>query len=103
MVTAGRSGGDSAAAEALYRRHAGRVAGFLLRSGFARPDADDLTQETFLRAMRSLRTFDADKGSLGLDLLALYCRAMKCGEPEISVRDELVCVEFVVAKGGGDA
>ncbi len=38
---------------------------YLRRSGFASADADDLLQETFLRAFRSLRTFDPDKGRFG--------------------------------------
>ena len=56
--------GDEDARERLYSRHAGCVMAWLLRNGFARADADDLLQETFLRAFRSLATFDAARGSL---------------------------------------
>lgn len=56
---------DGAAFDALYARHAPRVMAYLLRSGFARCDADDLTQETFLRAYKSLETFDAERGTFG--------------------------------------
>jgi RNA polymerase sigma-70 factor (ECF subfamily) len=55
--------GDQAAFEALYAAHAGAVKAYLLRSGFAQADADDLTQETFTRAFGSLATFDADRGA----------------------------------------
>jgi len=55
--------GETSAFEALYGAHAGRIAAYFLRSGFARADADDLTQETFTRAFRSLGTFDADRGA----------------------------------------
>ena len=56
--------GDEDARERLYSRHAGCVMAWLLRSGFARADADDLLPETFLRAFRSLATFDAGRGTL---------------------------------------
>jgi RNA polymerase sigma-70 factor (ECF subfamily) len=55
--------GDASAFEALYAAHAGRIAAYFLRSGFPRTDADDLTQETFTRAFRSLHTFDAARGA----------------------------------------
>ena len=54
--------GDEEAGDRLYQRHAGRVRAFLHRRGFADADADDLTQETFLRAFRSLESFDPRKG-----------------------------------------
>lgn len=63
--------GDAPAQEALYRLHAGRILAHFLRSGFARADAEDLLQETFVRAFRSLRTFDAARGSLGTWLAAI--------------------------------
>jgi RNA polymerase sigma-70 factor (ECF subfamily) len=55
--------GDDDARERLYMRHAGCVMAYFLRSGFHRSDADDLLQETFLHAFRSLGTFDGDRGS----------------------------------------
>lgn len=56
--------GERSAQEDLYAAHAGRVKAYLLRRGFAGPDADDLTQDTFVRAFRSLGTFDPRRGSL---------------------------------------
>lgn len=56
--------GNEDARERLYSRHAGCAMAYLLRSGFTRADADDLLQETFLRAFRSLGTFDAGRGTL---------------------------------------
>lgn len=56
--------GDEAALESLYAAHAGRVKAYLLRCGFSPTDADDLTQETFLRVFRSLATFDPRRGGL---------------------------------------
>lgn len=55
----------------LYTAHAGRVRAFLLRSGFASPEADDLTQETFLRVFRSLRGYDSGRGAFTTWLSAI--------------------------------
>ena len=55
--------GEARAYETLYHAHAGRVAAYFLRSGFVHADADDLTQETFVRAFRALGTFDAARGT----------------------------------------
>lgn len=50
--------GDARAFEALYRRHAAHVHGVLWRlSGGKRARAEDLTQETFIRAWQALRDF----------------------------------------------
>lgn len=48
----------------LYAHHAGAIRAYFLRSGFNASDSDDLLQETFLRVTRSLKTFDAARGSL---------------------------------------
>jgi len=49
------AGGDMAAFEALYRRHAPRVHGVVARLvGFDRARAEDLAQETFVRAWQAL-------------------------------------------------
>lgn len=55
--------GDEAARGRLYARHAGFVMAYLLRSGFARAEAEDVLQETFLRVFRSLDTFDESRGA----------------------------------------
>ncbi len=54
--------GDDAACGSLYNDNARWVKVFFLRSGFADADADDLVQETFTRAFRSLDTFDSARG-----------------------------------------
>ncbi len=54
--------GNRRAFESLYASHCRAVVVFFLRSGFASEQADDLTQETFIRVMRSLGTFDAQRG-----------------------------------------
>lgn len=54
--------GDAAAFGGLYDAHAGRVKAFFLRSGAGDADAEDLTQESFTRAFKGLKTYDARKG-----------------------------------------
>jgi RNA polymerase sigma-70 factor (ECF subfamily) len=49
--------GDIAAFEALVRRHQTRLVGYLRGLTNADADAEDLAQEAFLRAYRSLRSF----------------------------------------------
>jgi RNA polymerase sigma-70 factor (ECF subfamily) len=54
--------GDMAAFERLYRAHVGRVHGLCLRMT-GQPDvAEDLTQETFVSAWRSLPAFEGRSG-----------------------------------------
>ena len=55
----------------VHKAHAAAVAAFFRRGGFDAALADDLTQETFLRAWRSLKTFDAGKASFRTWLAAI--------------------------------
>ena len=57
--------GDGVAFRALYTAHAPRIKSYLLRSGFSDADADDLTQDVFLRVYRALITFDPQRGWFG--------------------------------------
>jgi RNA polymerase sigma-70 factor (ECF subfamily) len=63
--------GDSEAFARLYADRAGRVRGYFQRCGFKSFDVDDLTQEVFLRAYRSIETFDPDRGRLATWLGAI--------------------------------
>ncbi len=49
--------GDMAAFEALYRAHCGRVHALCLRMTRNAAEAEDLTQEAFVRAWRKLESF----------------------------------------------
>lgn len=52
------AGGDAVAFEAIYRRHAGRVHGVIVRLiGVQGARAEDLTQEAFVRAWQALPKF----------------------------------------------
>ena len=46
---------------AFVRAHADAVYSAALRLSGSRAEADDLAQETFIRAYRALRRFDADR------------------------------------------
>jgi len=54
--------GDQAAFERLYRAHVGRVYGLCLRMTTHPQTAEDLTQDTFVNAWRSLATFEGRSG-----------------------------------------
>ena len=58
----GALAGNPAACGALYDANARWVTVYFLRCGFAVADAYDLVQETFMRAFRSLETFDPARG-----------------------------------------
>ncbi|OGY99985.1 MAG: hypothetical protein A2945_00560 [Candidatus Liptonbacteria bacterium RIFCSPLOWO2_01_FULL_52_25] len=49
--------GDESAYTALYKRHRGKVFALILRVFRNREDAQDATQDTFLRAFKRIRTF----------------------------------------------
>ena len=52
--------GNLAAFDELIRRHQARVYATIYHMTFNREDADDLTQETFIKAYRSLKSFKGD-------------------------------------------
>jgi RNA polymerase sigma-70 factor (ECF subfamily) len=54
--------GDTSAFERLYRAHAARVNGLCLRMTGNPQTAEDLTQETFVSAWRSLAAFEGRSG-----------------------------------------
>ena len=54
--------GKKSAQETLHGLHAWRVTAYFRRCGFSADQADDLSQETFMRAFKSLANFDAQRG-----------------------------------------
>jgi len=52
--------GDDEAFREIYDAHAGHVLKFLMKKSHNREDAEDLTQETFLKAFRKLSGFRSD-------------------------------------------
>lgn len=96
LVTAWR-GGDERAATALVHRHAGSLGRFLFGLGAPRGDIEDLVQETFIRAFRSLETWRGEAsfrswlfrigGNLGRDLYRREGRRVVLSITDADVRD----------------
>ncbi len=63
--------GDSAAWEDLVRQHSRRVYGLCYRFTGRDSEAQDLTQDVFMRVFRSLATFRSTEGSFGTWLARL--------------------------------
>jgi RNA polymerase sigma-70 factor (ECF subfamily) len=59
-IVARARGGDVGAFEELYRRHAGRVYALCLRMTRNTADAEDMTQEVFVRTWQKLGSFRGD-------------------------------------------
>jgi RNA polymerase sigma factor (sigma-70 family) len=57
--------GDPAALREIYNRHAAEVHGVALRCLRTHHDAEDVTQQVFVRAWRNRRSFDAGRGTIG--------------------------------------
>lgn len=64
-------GGDDTAWESLVRREQRRVYGLCYRFTGSAVDAEDLTQDVFLKVYRNLRSFDPARASFGVWLTAL--------------------------------
>ncbi len=65
--------GEAAALREAYDRYAGLVHAIALRSLGVQQDAEDATQQVFVKAWRSRATFDPDRGQLGGWLVGI-CR-----------------------------
>src|SRR3978361_1889939 len=64
-------GGEEAAWEDLVKVHTRRVYGICYRFTSSDQEAQDLTQEIFLRVFRSLKSFRSGEGSFGVWLARL--------------------------------
>lgn len=85
--------GDVAAFESLYREHVGRVYGLCLRMTGQPAAAEDLTQDTFVNAWRSLPAYEGRSSfSTWLHRIAVNAvlaqRRRPQGRNEISLTDE---------------
>jgi RNA polymerase sigma factor (sigma-70 family) len=63
--------GDQAALREAYDRHGSAVYAIALRCLRAHHDAEDITQQVFVRAWRSRSTFDPERGTLGSWLVGI--------------------------------
>lgn len=92
LVTRARQG-DMAAFETLYRQHVGRVYGICLRMTGQPESAEDLTQDTFVSAWRSLPGYEGRSSfSTWLHRIAVNAVLAKRrgpqGRNEVSMTDE---------------
>jgi len=61
LIAAIAGAGDRAAFAELFRRHAGRVKGFLIRAGAPADEAEEAAQEVMVTLWRRAKTFDPAK------------------------------------------
>lgn len=66
-------GGEEAAFHEIHTKYASLVRASFVRRGFIAADADELTQDTFVKAFRSLKTFDPGRGEF-INWLATIAR-----------------------------
>ncbi len=62
---------DRAAFVALFERYAGRVKGFMIRSGASAQDADEIAQEVMVAIWRRAGTFDPDRAAASTWIFAI--------------------------------
>jgi RNA polymerase sigma-70 factor (ECF subfamily) len=92
--------GDEAAWEDLVRVHTRRVYAICYRFTGSNHDAQDLTQDVFLRVFRSLKSFRAGEGSFGVwlarltrNLLIDHYRRTKMERSTASIEEQLPMLE----------
>jgi RNA polymerase sigma factor (sigma-70 family) len=94
--------GDPAALRAVYDVHAREIHGFALRFLRAHHDAEDVTQQVFVRAWRGRRTFDPARGTIGAWLQGI-ARRQVAERLSARRRDAVVESAVVEAATGGPA
>jgi RNA polymerase sigma-70 factor (ECF subfamily) len=98
--------GDEAAWETLVRTHTRRVYGFCYRFTGRDSEAQDLTQEVFLRVFRSLKSYRSDEGAfvtwltrLSRNLLIDHYRRTRQERVTESIEEQLPMIEGKEAAG----
>ena len=96
--------GDEAAWETLVRTHTRRVYGFCYRFTGKDSEAQDLTQEVFLRVFRALKSYRSDEGAfatwlarLSRNLLIDHYRRTRQDRATDSIEEQLPMIEERVA------
>jgi len=100
-------GGEEAAWEELVKTHTRRVYAICYRFTGSEQEAQDLTQDVFLRVFRSLKSFRAGDGSfsvwlarLARNLLIDHYRRTKLERASASIEDQLPLLEEKTATLG---
>ena len=101
-------GGDEAAWEELVRQHTRQVYGLCFRFTNSGQEAQDLTQEVFLRVFKTIKTFRSTEGSFGTwlarvtrNLLIDHYRRTRQQRVTDSIEDQLPVLEQVGTAGAG--
>ena len=99
-------GGDEAAWEELVRQHTRQVYGLCFRFTNSTQEAQDLTQEVFLRVFKTIKTFRSTEGSFGTwlarvtrNLLIDHYRRTRQQRITDSIEDQLPVLEQVGTTG----
>ena len=99
-------GGDEAAWEELVRQHTRQVYGLCFRFTNSAQEAQDLTQEVFLRVFKTIQSFRSAEGSFGTwlarvtrNLLIDHYRRTRQQRVTDSIEDQLPVLEQVGAAG----
>ncbi|MCU1238580.1 MAG: polymerase, sigma-24 subunit, subfamily [Candidatus Solibacter sp.] len=99
-------GGDEAAWEDLVRQHTRQVYGLCFRFTNSAQEAQDLTQEVFLRVFKTIKTFRSTEGSFGTwlarvtrNLLIDHYRRTRQQRVTDSIEDQLPVLEQVGSSG----
>jgi RNA polymerase sigma-70 factor (ECF subfamily) len=99
-------GGDEAAWEELVRQHTRQVYGLCFRFTNSTQEAQDLTQEVFLRVFKTIKTFRSTEGSFGTwlarvtrNLLIDHYRRTRQQRVTDSIEDQLPVLEQVGSTG----
>lgn len=98
LVSKARAG-DTAAFESLYRAHVGRVHALCLRMTGNKTDAEDLTQEVFVRTWNKLDMFRGESAfstwlhRLTVNLVLTERRSHRRRTAKITVTDDLTAYE----------
>lgn len=92
--------GEAGAWEDLVRTHTRRIYNLCYRFTGKREEAEDLTQEVFLRVLRTLKSYDPGQGALGVwlhrvarNLLIDHYRATRRDRLGVSLEEELPRLE----------
>ena len=101
---------DNSAWEALLRGHSRKIYNFCYRFTGRPEEADDLTQEVFIKVFQTLRTFDPAQGAFSTWLhrvarnhLVDHYRRTKKDRVTSSLEDELGPLESTPGHSGGPA
>src|SRR5439155_17459909 len=104
---------DASAFDEIVRRHKNRIYSFVCRMTHDAPDAEDLTQEVFIRAYQSIHRFRADAAvdtwlyriatNLVIDRFRRFQRAPQMWEPLEEEDDALGALPATDREGNPEA